>query len=337
MSKSRLEWKVGLFVIICLGLLAAVLIQFSKGTGFLKHTKRILLQSGNGSGLKPRASVLMAGVQIGSVAGIKLGPQGTNVTITLAIYDEFKIPTNSDFSIEASGVLGDQYVSITPRPTTNAVTAYFNDGDRAVANAPWTLLGVANRVLASLGHFDEAAGSLRQTIDAVHQGALSEQTLSNFAATVSNLRQASAQAIVTLSSLDALVTTNGPAIFTSGTNLVLMLSNANEVVLSARSLIESNRPALDQSISNLESATHRFDLLMADVQGGQGLAGKLLKNEEMAAELSEIVTDLSVTSSNLNRLGLWRVLFPKNTSSSREKHKSSSGQPLTSPKDSFRR
>jgi hypothetical protein len=32
MSKSRLEWKVGLFVFIGLALLGALLLQFSKGT-----------------------------------------------------------------------------------------------------------------------------------------------------------------------------------------------------------------------------------------------------------------------------------------------------------------
>src|SRR4051794_15692793 len=106
MSKSRLEWKVGLFVIICLGVLAGLLIEFSKGTTFWKKTYDLKLRAGNGNGLKARASVLMAGVQVGSVSAIKLGPEGTNVTVTLTIYDNFKIPTNSDFSIEQSGFLG---------------------------------------------------------------------------------------------------------------------------------------------------------------------------------------------------------------------------------------
>jgi hypothetical protein len=143
--------------------------------------------------------------------------------------------------------------------------------------------------------------------------------------------------MVTLSHLDAVITNNGPAIYSAGTNLALVLSNANQVVISARSLVESNRPALDQSISNLQSATHRFDLLMADVQAGEGLAGKLLKDEKMAEKMAEIVTDLSVTSSNLNRLGLWRVLFPKHpagsSSSSKEKQNSRSEERLSSPKD----
>jgi len=311
MSKSRLEWKVGLFVIICLGLLAALLIQFSKGTSFWKPTYDIKLRSGNVSGLKPRAGVLMAGVQIGSVTAIKLGAEGTNVTITLTIYDTFRIPTNSEFSIEQSGFLGDQYVAVTPRLGTNPVVVYLQPGDMVVANAPWTLLGVANRVLASLGNFDEAAATLRETIDAVHKGALSPETLSNFSATVSNLRQASEQASSTLLHLDQVVLTNGPAIYRSGTNLDNTLSNANLLVLSVQDLVASNRASIELSLSNLQSATHRFDMLMANVEQGDGLAGKLLKDEKMAAKMSEIVTDLTVTTSNLNQIGLWRVLFPK--------------------------
>src|SRR6476620_2423274 len=138
MSKSRLEWKVGFFVIICLVLLAGLLIEFSKGTTFWKKTYDLKMRASNGNGLKARAGVLMAGVQIGSVSAIKLGPQGTNVTGTLTIYEVYHIPTNSDFSIEASGFLGDQYVAITPRLGTNPVVVYYQPGDDVIANTPWT-------------------------------------------------------------------------------------------------------------------------------------------------------------------------------------------------------
>src|SRR5262245_22215241 len=90
MSESRLEWKVGLFVFIGLVLIAALLLQFSKGTTF-RPGYQILLRASNVGGLKTRAQVLMAGVQVGSVSDIKLGPQGTNVTITLRIYSQYVI------------------------------------------------------------------------------------------------------------------------------------------------------------------------------------------------------------------------------------------------------
>src|SRR5262245_19040154 len=108
MSKSRLEWRVGLFVLVGLLLLAALLIQFSKGTTFFRPTMHILLRAGNVGGLKLRAQVLMAGVQVGSVSDIRLGPQGTNVTITLKIYSQYIVHKDARFLIEQSGFLGDQ-------------------------------------------------------------------------------------------------------------------------------------------------------------------------------------------------------------------------------------
>src|SRR6266404_5127981 len=132
MSKSRLEWKVGLFVFIGLVLLAALLLQFSKGTTFLRPTKTILLRAKNVVGLKMRASVLMAGVQIGTVSDIKLAPSGTNVTIYLRVFNQYAIHKDARFVIEASGFLGDQYVAIIP---TQNVGDVFLNGDVADAEA----------------------------------------------------------------------------------------------------------------------------------------------------------------------------------------------------------
>src|SRR5262249_33499197 len=107
MNKSGLEWKVGLFVLIGLGLLAALLLQFAKGTTFLQKTYDILLHANNVSGLKVRAAVLMSGVQVGTVAAVKLSPDGRSVTITLRIYSEYVIYKDAQFAFEQSGFLGD--------------------------------------------------------------------------------------------------------------------------------------------------------------------------------------------------------------------------------------
>src|SRR5258708_18729081 len=82
MSKSRLEWKVGLFVFIGLALLAGLLIEFSKGLSLFRPTYEIYLRASNVGGLKPKAAVLMSGVQVGTVANIQLAPDGKSVTIT---------------------------------------------------------------------------------------------------------------------------------------------------------------------------------------------------------------------------------------------------------------
>jgi len=86
MDKSRLETKVGLFVFIGLALLAALLIQFSKGTSLFHGTYELRLHAGNVGGLKQRAGVLLAGVQVGSVSDIKLANDGKSVTFLPNIY-----------------------------------------------------------------------------------------------------------------------------------------------------------------------------------------------------------------------------------------------------------
>src|SRR5690348_15579091 len=90
MSKSHLEWKVGLFVLIGLALLGALLLEFSKGLTFFRPTYEIDLRAPNVGGLKPRAAVLMSGVQVGTVSGIRLAPDGRTVLILLRIYGQYK-------------------------------------------------------------------------------------------------------------------------------------------------------------------------------------------------------------------------------------------------------
>ena len=55
MEKSRLEIKVGVFVLIGLVLVAIVLIQFSKGTSLFRGTYELRLHATNVGGIKQRA------------------------------------------------------------------------------------------------------------------------------------------------------------------------------------------------------------------------------------------------------------------------------------------
>ncbi len=106
MSQSRLELKVGLFVLACLVLLGALMLQFGKGTTFLRSTYAVRLRANNVGGLKTRSQVLMSGVQVGTVSRIVLEDEGKSVIIYLTIYKEFSIRKNAQFDIEQAGFLG---------------------------------------------------------------------------------------------------------------------------------------------------------------------------------------------------------------------------------------
>ena len=306
MSKSRLEWKVGLFVFIGLVLLAGLLIEFSKGTTFLRKTYTIRLRASNVGGLKVRSTVLMSGVQVGTVSDIKLSPDGKSVTMTLRIYDEFVIHKDARFVIEQSGFLGDNYVSILPTENQGDI---FRDGGEAHADAPFNLQEVARSAAGFIERIDETAQRLNEAIADVRRYVLNEQTLTNLSAAVTRLRGFSEEALATVDDLHTLIQTNRPALDTAGTNLVTFTVQLNQFGAGLNGIIATNGPTINELVKNVESSSVVLKNLLDDLQAGKGLAGSVLKNEDTALHLSQITSNLSVTTSNLNRLGLWGILW----------------------------
>lgn len=320
MSKSRLEWKVGLFVLISLTVLAVLLLQFSKGTNLFRPTKTILLRAGNVGGLKVRASVLMAGVQIGTVSDIKLGPQGTNVTISLKIYNEYEIHKDARFTIEQAGFLGDQYIAIFPTKNQGDV---FHDRDVAQAESPFNIQEVARSAGNFLRRIEETANRLNDAIADVRRLVLNEQTLTNLSVAVGNLRTVSERALNTVEGLNSFVDTNAPAFSLSGSNLVLFSQQLDQFGGNLNGILATNGPVINGAVKNIESSTIMLKDLLADIQAGKGLAGNLLQNPDLSTNISLIASNLSITSSNLNRLGLWGILWqhkPPKKSRQRDGH-----------------
>ena len=308
MKKSRHEWKVGLFVFLGLIILAALLLQFSKGTTFFRPTYDILLRAGNVGSLKERASVLMAGVQVGSVSDIKLGPQGTNVTLTLKIYKQYQIYKDARFILEQSGFLGDQYVAIMPTKNEGGT---FVHGDTTEAEAPFNLQEVARSASGFIQRLDETAKRLNEAIADVRVHVLNEKTLTNLSVAIGNLRGFSEQAVVTVEELHSLVTSNRPALSASGSNLVVFSEQLNDFGDRLNALLDTNAPVFNSAVKNIESSTVVIKNLLEDVQAGKGLAGTLITREDVANHVSQISSNLSITSSNLNRLGLWGIMWQR--------------------------
>jgi phospholipid/cholesterol/gamma-HCH transport system substrate-binding protein len=306
MDKSRLEWKVGLFVLIGLVLLAVLLMQFSKGNSFFRPTYGLQLHSDNVAGLKKRAQVLMSGVQVGAVTEMALGPQGTNVTISLRIYNQYQIHKDVRFVIESSGFLGDQYVSVIP---TKNEDGCFADGEEANCEAPINIQEVTRSADNALKRVDATIGQLNDVIANVRRFALNERTLTNLSETVANAHLVSERALTALDNINALVESNRPPIGGSVSNLLFFSDRINHIADGVNDVVATNAPEIQAAVKNLEASTATLKSLLDDVRAGKGLAGKLLRDEDVAANLSQITSNLSVTTSNLNRLGLWSILW----------------------------
>jgi phospholipid/cholesterol/gamma-HCH transport system substrate-binding protein len=117
MQQSRtIEISTGLFII--LGFVALFFLATeTTNIGAYGNSGGYLVTASftNVGGLKVRAPVTMAGVAVGRVTSISLNPQTFNAIVSMRIDSSFnQIPDDSSASILTSGLLGEQYIGISP-------------------------------------------------------------------------------------------------------------------------------------------------------------------------------------------------------------------------------
>jgi phospholipid/cholesterol/gamma-HCH transport system substrate-binding protein len=301
MNSSRLEWKVGLFALVGLALLTTLLLQFSKGGAFFAPTYQLDLLTPNVGAIKPGVGVLLAGVNVGSVVSADLGKDGKTCVIRVKIYRRYRIHRDAAFVIDQSGFLGDQYVSITPGPN---LAPLLIDGAVVACQPPFNLLDAARAATGLMDRLDQMAKALNTTAERVDRILLAEQTLVNLTNTLTNFRHMSDRAVAAIDTVDQLIQSNRASVHLSVSNLTLFSERLSQVTTEVRDLLNTNRGEIAAMVRNLESASGDAKVLLADLQAGKGLAGSLLKDEELARQLALVVNNLSQLSSNLNRFGL---------------------------------
>jgi phospholipid/cholesterol/gamma-HCH transport system substrate-binding protein len=304
MNKSRLEWKVGLFVLVSLGLAAALIMRFSKSTSAFTKTYDIRLVTSNVGGIRPGAAVLMAGVPIGNVRMIDLHESGKVVTLHAQILARFSIHEDARFTIEQAGFLGDQYIAVTPTDNKKDV---IKPGQAVRCEEPFNLQEVARSGAGLIRRLDQTAARLDEAVARVDRTLLSEETLTNLSVTVRNFRVASERALSTLQGIDNLVQTNSGPLGVAVTNLFLFSEQLNHVSEELRLTIVTNRGEVTLAVQNVQKATAQLNAIVSDLQAGKGLAGSVLKDENLREQFASMMGNLNVVSSNLSRHGLlWR-------------------------------
>lgn len=308
MSHRSTQIKVGLFVLFTLFLMCVLVLQFSKGSTLLRKTYTIVLEASDVGGLRNKASVLLSGVQIGTVSAIKLAPEGTNVFIDLKIFSDFQLHNDATFRIDQSGFLGDPYVSVIAGKNkgnllTNMSTAHLQE--------PFQLMEVARSAGDFIKDIKGTAKKLDDAITDVRRDLLNQQTLTNLSFTITTLKQASQDAQATIDNVNLIIKSNGVPIGMTISNLVTFSEKLNDFVASAKNILNTNEPTISATLSNLQASSVTLSNLLNGVQEGKGLAGAVFKNQGVADNVSNLTANLAITSSNLNRYGLWHLLFHK--------------------------
>jgi phospholipid/cholesterol/gamma-HCH transport system substrate-binding protein len=112
MRKLDLELAVGLFVlagILCLGYLSIKLAKMEVLGGDGYEISAIFSNTG---GLKEGASVVIAGVEVGRVKGIRI--EDYEAKVTLSLKEGLEIQEDAIASVKTKGLIGEKYIQISP-------------------------------------------------------------------------------------------------------------------------------------------------------------------------------------------------------------------------------
>ena len=117
--KGFIDFWVGILMIcaiVALAFLALKVSGLSVNSGlFGQGSYQINGEFSNIGGLKVRAPVRIAGVEIGVVSKIVLNPQTYQADVTMKIEKQISdLPIDTSARIATAGILGDSYVSLTP-------------------------------------------------------------------------------------------------------------------------------------------------------------------------------------------------------------------------------
>lgn len=288
--KRRDEVLVGVFLTaaVAIALLGTLwLVRGGLSSGYPLYTKFAW-----GQNLKPGQPVLLAGVNVGGVADVKLRNDGY-LDVFLRINDDIKVPRNSLASVKPIGIFGDAAIALTP---SGPSTVVFSPGDTVkVGPADTDIQAIMNRV-------DSIGATVQKMTNTINSELFASGGMKDLRRTMSNAAQVSASAAQLSAQLNAIAAEQNR-------NLTLTMASfrrAASAVDSAKidstlANFRTSSASLTRIAANLDSTSRRANALVGGIERGEGNVGKLMKDTLLYADLRGLVTQADSVLADLKK------------------------------------
>jgi phospholipid/cholesterol/gamma-HCH transport system substrate-binding protein len=264
-----LELKVGAFVLVGLGVLAALLVQFGRlGEGFQTYYQ-LLIKFPDASGLLKGSDVLLAGAKIGHVSGgPRLAESGQGVEVPVRIFGFVKIPAGSRFTVGSSGLLGDRFVAVS---APQRISQDFIPKNSVIEGTRETGIDDLTKEGGALvDDLRTAVQNANTAISRLNNEALSEANLNNLKTAIENLNNVTTSLAGSTQKVDG------------------VLDKANETMESAKKAADDMPGAIADARKTIQAATE----VIQKASTGKGALATLLTNQDFANDLRALVSNL---------------------------------------------
>jgi len=316
--KMGLEAKVGIFVVIVLGILGYMTTKvgdfsFGRSSGY-----EIVFKIPNASGLTKDSVVKFKGVDVGVVEDVNLSDGFVNVV--LRIKKEYQVPNNVALAVKSSGFLGEKYAELIQKegePTQflaggetlesfesetdfDQLTSKFGE----IADDIKAITGSLKEVLATTEGRDNMKATLenvRYTTEMMRDLMKSNQErINNIVANVENLTSALENSTVSnqqnvnelianLKSFSEELNRQTPVI---AEKINRIAGNLDEVVGGSKSDLKDTISNMRTVTAKLEKTVDNVNEITDKINKGEGTVGTLINDNETAEDVKETIKGL---------------------------------------------
>lgn len=269
------------------------LFNYLKGENILDSSRTYYAIYDNVEGLAPSTPVTINGMNVGKVKAIDFKGDGSGkLKVTLMVDSDFQFSKNSKAQLYDLGLIGGKAVAIIPA-FDNAENA--ESGSFLESSVKAGLTELVNQRLTPLQEKIEGVMVQADSLLANVNDVLDDQTKSNLKESISELNATIKSFKTTSVSLNRLIDSNQETLSATLSNFENTSENFSRI---SDSLVNAN---LSATIADLQSTVQNFDLMMANINNGQGSIGKLLKDEGLynnlegaSKQLEQLLQDMKL-------------------------------------------
>ncbi len=315
---SKLELKVGMLIVGGIIATVAMVLLTDRVRFDSYYTVRAYLS--DAAGLRQGSPVTMDGLRIGEVESFTVvgDPRG-NVQVKMRLQEKHPIPSDAKLSLASSGIFGDSFMAFSgsknpnsqklPVDGTAEVQASRGFLDKAGQQAEVILSGVSDllagetrndikRLIHGAADLAESGKLLADNLDV--QNKVLGETLASVKALSDDLRTTVAELRTrvdgTLQRVDSLVTNVDTQAKSIGTKATGTIERVDLLVEKATVVMDQAGPELTQTLVAAKIMSQRIQRIAEALASGEGVAGQLLVNRQLAQDLNNTAIDLSRTA-----------------------------------------
>jgi phospholipid/cholesterol/gamma-HCH transport system substrate-binding protein len=311
--KKQLNWfKLRVGIVITLALLLLFLTVFFSGSIEKLFTKRSVVQAQirNVNGLRIGAPVWFSGVEVGTVTEIALEPK-CGTLVSLAINKDVMNLIRKDCvaSVLTIGLLGDKYIDLS---SGTAEAAPLQPGDQIQGATQLDMKDMMEIATKSIKKMNDFIGKLEILVTDIETGGGTFSRLIKDPALYDRMTEVVGSISVAMNDINQQKGSLGmlikdPTLYKKLTDSSSRMNEILQKIDSTASSVDSfaaklasNNGTLQRLIEdpqlyeNLAKGSHQLTLLLEGVDKGEGAAGALLRDEELAGELRSTITDLKL-------------------------------------------